>query len=125
MAVAAATCSVSDNPPRLLRRLSTTSRNDFMLPSAFVRLIPYLSMYSFICFVGFAMFARAVFSEVPAASDFMDAFAIRPIARETSSTEYPSAPATGATFWKVAPIIATSVFELLDACASTSAKRPA
>ena len=58
-----------------------------MLPSAFVRLIPYLSMYSFICFVGFALFARAVFSEVPATSDFMDAFAIKPIPSDISSTE--------------------------------------
>ena len=44
MAVAAATCSDSESPPKLDRRLSMTSRNVFMLPSAFVRLIPYLSM---------------------------------------------------------------------------------
>ena len=33
-------------------------------------------------------------------------------------------PATGATFWNVAPIMETLVFALEDACASTSAKRP-
>ena len=42
--VAAATCSTCDNPPKLLLRLFTTSANDFMEPSVFVRLIPYLSM---------------------------------------------------------------------------------
>ena len=44
MAVAAAVFSVLESPPKLDRRLSMTSRNVFMLPSAFVRLIPYLSM---------------------------------------------------------------------------------
>ena len=71
------------------------------------------------------MFARAVFSDVPAVSALMDAFAIRPMPRDISSAEYPKAPATGATFWNVAPIIETLVFALLEACARTSANRPA
>ena len=48
--------------------------------------------------------------------------AIRPIAVDTSSTLNPSAPATGATYLKVSPIIATFVFAFELAAARTSAK---
>ena len=95
------------------------------MPSVFVRLIPYLSMYAACCFVGFAMFANAVFRLVPATSAFILAFAIKPMPNDISSTLYPNAPATGATFWNVDPIIDTLVFALLEACANTSEKCPA
>ena len=58
---------------------------------------------------------------VPACSALIPVFAINPAARATSSIVYPSDPATGATYLNVSPIMATFVFELLDACASTSA----
>ena len=45
-----------------------------------------------------------------------------PIATAVSSALYPNAPATGATYLNVSPIIPTLVFALDDACASTSAK---
>ena len=52
---------------------------------------------------------------VPAFSALMPAFAINPVATATSSTVYPNAPATGATYLNVSPIMPTFVFELLDA----------
>ena len=123
--VAAATCSASDNPPKLLRRFFTTSPKLFIEPSAFVRLMPYFSIAAACASVGFAILANAVFKLVPATSALILAFAISPIPKDISSTLYPNAPATGATFWNVDPIILTLVFALLDACANTSEKCPA
>ena len=47
---------------------------------------------------------------------------MRPNPAATSSTLYPNAPATGATYLKDSPSIATFVLELEDAAASTSEK---
>ena len=47
---------------------------------------------------------------------------MRPNPTATSSTLYPRAPATGATYLKDSPSIAIFVFELADAAASTSEK---
>ena len=55
----------------------------------------------------------------------MPALAMRPVAIETSSSEYPSAPATAPAYLKVIPIISTLVFALVDAAAMTSAMWPA
>ena len=62
--------------------------------------------------------------DVPACVDLIPAFAIRPIASATSSAVYPKAPATGAAYLNVSPIIDTLVFALLDAAAKISAKCP-
>ena len=63
-------------------------------------------------------------SEVPAWVDLIPALAIRPMARAVSSAEYPSAPAMGATYLKVSPIMDTLVLALEDADANISAKCP-
>ena len=62
--------------------------------------------------------------EVPACEDLMPAFAIRPMASAVSSAEKPSAPAIGAQYLKVSPIILTFVFALELAAARMSAKCP-
>ena len=59
---------------------------------------------------------------MPACSPLMPAFAMRPTAAPTSSMEYFRAPAIGATYLNVIPIMLTLVLEFEDACASTSAK---
>ena len=51
--------------------------------------------------------------------------AINPIAKEVSWILYPNAPATGAAYLKVSPIIPTLVFALLLAAANTSLNIPA
>ncbi|GFI47770.1 hypothetical protein IMSAGC019_03096 [Lachnospiraceae bacterium] len=60
--------------------------------------------------------------EVPACDPLIPAFAIKPIAVAVSSAEYPKAPATGATYLNVSPIIPTFVFAFEDAWARISAK---
>lgn len=85
---AAAVCSVSDRAPRLPRKLSSTPFKSLAFPDLSARLIPYLSMAASIFSVGFAMFTRAVFRDVPAMELFTLAFAIKPSASETSSTLY-------------------------------------
>ena len=72
--------------------------------------------------VGFAIRVRMVRRDVPAWLALIPEFAINPIAVATSSAEYPIAPATGATYLNVSPIMPTLVFALEDACARTSAK---
>lgn len=62
--------------------------------------------------------------EVPACEDLMPAFAIRPMASAVSSAENPSAPAIGAQYLKVSPIMDTFVFALELAAARMSAKCP-
>ena len=61
-------------------------------------------------------------SEVPACDDLIPALAIRPIASAVSSAEYPIAPAIGATYLKVSPIMDTLVFAFEEAAARISAK---
>ena len=86
MVEAAAVCSVSESPPKLPRRLSITPRRDFMFPSESVRLIPYLSIAAAMLSVGAAIFAKDVLSAVPAMLPLILAFAIKPSARDVSST---------------------------------------
>ena len=54
----------------------------------------------------------------------MPAFAMSPIASAVSSAENPRAPATGAAYLKVSPIIETFVFAFDEAAARMSAKCP-
>ena len=84
--------------------------------------MPSRSMTPRISSVGFTIFTSAAFSEVPAWLALIPEFAINPTASATSSAEYPIAPATGATYLNVSPIMLTLVFALEDACASISAK---
>src|SRR5574344_2020042 len=65
-----------------------------------------------------------VLSAVPAWVDLIPALAIRPMARAVSSAEYPSAPAIGAAYLKVSPIIDTLVLAFDEAAARISAKCP-
>ena len=63
-------------------------------------------------------------SAVPAWVDLIPAFAIRPMASAVSSAENPSAPAMGAQYLNVSPIMDTLVLALLEAAARMSAKCP-
>ena len=63
-------------------------------------------------------------SAVPACVLLIPAFAIRPIASAVSSAEKPNAPAIGAQYLNVSPIMATLVLALEDAAARMSAKCP-
>ena len=117
--------SASDSPENASRISVNCCLNGFMLPSPSTSDIDKASIYPRICFVGFARFVSMVRIAVPAFCPLIPAFAINPVATATSSMVYPNAPATGATYWNVSPIIATLVFELEDACARTSAKCPA
>ena len=82
--LAAAVCSVSESPPRLLLRLSITPFKDFMFPSLSVRLIPYFFIAAAILSVGAAIFASAVFNDVPAILPFTALLDIKPSAIEAS-----------------------------------------
>ena len=93
-----------------------------MLPLLSVSDTPSLSMAPWTSFVGFAIRDMMERKEVPAWLALIPEFAISPIARAVSSAVYPKAPATGATYLNVSPIIPTLVFALEDACANTSAK---
>ncbi len=62
--------------------------------------------------------------EVLACEDLMPAFAIRPMTSAVSSAENPSAPAIGAQYLKVSPIMNTFVFALELAATRMSAKCP-
>ena len=86
MVEAAAVCSSSARPPRLLLILSMTPLRLFMFPSLSVMLIPYFSIAAAILLVGAAIFAIAVFKEVPAMLPFTLALAMRPRAKDVSST---------------------------------------
>ena len=65
-----------------------------------------------------------VLKAVPAWEPLIPAFAIRPIASAVSSAENPKAPAIGAQYLKVSPIMETFVLALLEAAAKISAKCP-
>ena len=122
IADAAAVCSVSDNPPKLLRKLSNTPFSDFEFPALSNKLMLYLSIAIAIVSVGDAIFTRAVFKAVPDILPFTLALAIKPSAKDVSSTEYFKAPATGAMYLKDSPNMLTFVFAFALACANTSAK---
>ena len=93
-----------------------------MEPSLFVSEIPNWSIAACTSLVGFAILVKMLRRDVPAWLALIPEFAIRPIAVAQSSTLNPKAPATGATYLNVSPIIPTLVLELDAAFASTSAK---
>ena len=65
------------------------------------------------------------FKAVPAILPLIPAFAIKPVARATSSTEYPNVPAMAPAYLNVSPISVTLVLDFEEAAARTSAKCPA
>ena len=119
---AAEACSDSESCENATRQSARISVKSRILPSALVVWIctsPSASPQNFTSPDSTVMMERR---DVPACVDLIPAFAIRPIASAVSSTEKPNAPATGAAYLKVSPIMATFVFALDDAAASTSAK---
>ncbi len=71
-------------------------------------------------FVGAAILVIHDLSDVPAVEPLTPLLAIRPSATDTSCTLYFIAPATVAAYLNDSPIVLTSVFDLLAACARTS-----
>ena len=121
---ASAACAFSDsviwaNAPRQSPRISVRPRMD---PSALVVWIvtsPNALPESFTSPVRlFMMVLRAV----PAWLPLIPLLAMRPIASAVSSAENPSAPAIGAQYLKVSPIMLTLVFAFELAAARMSAK---
>ena len=123
-AILAAICvfSASVRPANFARSSSMVSFQGFIDPSAFFTDNSSAAI-AFAAFLGGAtrrvMMAR---NDVPACSALMPAFAMRPMETPTSSTEYFNAPAIGATYLNVYPIMPTLVLAFDAACASTSAK---
>ena len=118
------TCSSWVSPANFCRSSKSVASSGLMLPSALVMDSPSSSIASAAAFGGFASLVRIARKLVPACVPLIPAFAIKPIAVAVSSMLYPSAPATGATYLKVSPIIDTLVLDLDAAIASTSANRP-
>ena len=116
--------SDSDSWEKALRQSARISDRSLMDPSALVVWIVTSPRFSPTISMGPVRLFMMVRSEVPAWEDLMPALAIRPIASDVSSTEKPSAPAMGATYLNVSPIMATLVLALEEAAASTSAKCP-
>ena len=109
------------NAARVSLKISPKLR---MLPSVFVvailtspRCLPVSSMSP-------CKLVMIVRRDVPAWLLLMPAFAISPIASAVSSAEYPRAPAIGAQYLKVSPIMLTLVLALELAAARISAKCP-
>ena len=101
------------------------SRKEYIFPSSSYIDNPSLYIAFSDSFVGFAILWNIFLKDVPAISALIPLFAIRPRAIATSSTEYPSDPATGATYLNDCPIIETLVFALVAAEARISENRPA
>ena len=93
-----------------------------MEPSALLVCIVTSPRFCPVILMSSESFVNSVRSAVPAILDFTPEFAISPMASETSSMENPSAPAIGAQYWNVSPIMETLVFAFAEAAASTSEK---
>ena len=119
---AAAAFSDSDKPLKAVLQSARISDKSLMEPSALVVATVTSPIFSPQILTSPERFVIMVRREVPAWVDLIPAFAIRPMASAVSSTEKPKAPAIGAQYLKVSPIIDTFVFALELAAASTSAK---
>ena len=116
--------SASVIPPKATLQSARIADRLLMEPSAFVVAMvtsPIAAPDSFTSPVRLVIMERM---EVPAWEALIPAFPISPIASAVSSTENPKAPATGAQYLNVSPIMDTLVLALLEAAASTSAKCP-
>ena len=121
-ACAAFACSDSDSCENAERQSAKISLRSRIEPSAFVVAISTSPMESPQIFTSPAKVFIMVRRAVPACVDLIPEFAIKPIACAVSSQEKPSAPATGAQYLKVSPIMDTLVFAFELAAARTSAK---
>ena len=121
---AAAAFSDSDNPENAVRQSAKISDRSLMEPSALVVATVTSPMEEPKIFTSPDRLFMIVLREVPAWDPLIPAFAIRPIASAVSSAENPKAPAIGAQYLKVSPIMETFVFALLLAAARISAKCP-
>ena len=123
-ASALAAFSDSDICANAARQSARMSPRLLMLPSVFVVWMvssPKASPTNFTSPVRFVIMERMA---VPAWEDLMPAFAIRPMASAVSSAVNPSAPATGAQYLNVSPIMLTFVLAFELAAARISAKCP-
>ena len=123
-ASALAAFSDSDICANAARQSARMSPRLLMLPSVFVVWMvssPKASPTNFTSPVRFVIMERMA---VPAWEDLMPAFAIRPMASAVSSAVNPNAPATGAQYLNVSPIMDTFVFAFELAAARISAKCP-
>ena len=118
IALAAATCSVSDNPLILLRKSSTAPASPIKLPSPFFRsaaLIPRLSRVFAASPVGAARLAIVARNDVPMEDASIPLFAIMPIAVPNSSMDIPKAAAGAPAYCIANP---KSAIPILDALAA-------
>ena len=123
-ASAAAAFSDSDRPPKAVRQSARIALKSLMLPSALVVAMVTSPMFEPQIFTSPERLLMMVRSAVPACVDLMPALPISPIASAVSSAENPKAPAMGAQYLKVSPIMETLVFALELAAARISAKCP-
>ena len=106
------------------RQSARMSFNSLILPSALVVRISISPKAAPVNLTSPARLFIMVRIAVPACVDLIPAFAIRPIASAVSSAEKPNAPAMGAQYLNVSPIMETLVFALDEAAAKISAKCP-
>ena len=121
---AAAAASDSERPENATRQSARISDRSLMEPSALEVWIVTSPIFFPAIFTSPARLFMMVRRDVPAWLPLIPAFAIRPIASAVSSAEKPSAPAIGAAYLKVSPIMETLVFALELAAARISAKWP-
>ena len=123
-ASALAACSDSDIWENATRQSARISPRLLMLPSVLVVWMVSSPKASPTKVTSPVRLVSMVRMAVPAWEDLMPAFAISPMASAVSSAVNPKAPATGAQYLNVSPIIETFVFALLLAAARISAKCP-
>ena len=122
--LAALAFSDSDSFPNASLQSANISDKLLIEPSAFVVFIttsPRASPTILISPVSDDITFRNV---VPACAPLIPLLAISPVASAVSSMLYPKAPATGAAYLNVSPIIDTFVLAFDEAAAKTSAKCP-
>ena len=121
---AACAFSDSESPEKASRQSPKMSESERMEPSALV-VATVTSPMDFPEMVkSLLRLVMTVRRAVPACVDLIPEFAIRPMASAVSSALKPKAPAIGAQYLKVSPIMETLVFALEDAAARISAKCP-
>ena len=123
-ASALAAFSDSESPENATRQSARMSFKLLMLPSALLVAIVTSPMFLPTKVTSPERLFMMVRREVPACEALIPLFAIRPMASAVSSAENPSAPAIGAQYLNVSPIMETFVFALEEAAARISAKCP-
>ena len=121
-ASALAAFSDSDNPAKATRQSARMSFRLLILPSALLVAIVTSPMFLPTKVTSPARLFIMERREVPACEALIPLFAMRPMASAVSSAENPNAPAIGAQYLNVSPIMLTLVFALEEAAARISAK---